>query len=506
MPGDETALLYQISRQLNSDLDIDRVLADALRLTVEHTAALNGSIIVFGERGSVAHKILARAGMPPEQQEAVVAEVLSQGLAGWVVEHKQGGIVDTVLSDPRWISFPDDELKGGSAVGVPLLRSDQVIGVVTLRHPDPRFFAKDHLDLLVSIADQASIAIDNARLFHSVQAERAKMAAIINGAGEAILVTDQQGQMVMLNALARQVFSGSNSGSWENLPFTELVPYAELGDLWHHRDDSAYPSSAEVPLDDGRTFFATLTGIPDVGYIIVMQDVTDLNELNQMKTEFVSAVSHDLRSPLQLIYTYANMIAEAGPLNAEQQSFLDGIDRGIVRMTGLIDDLLDLAKIEAGVGMELESCQLDDVITQVIERFGTLAHQKELTFVGEVPPELPPVHANAGRIDQVLSNLIDNAIKYTPRGTVTVRATSDDRQVTTYVIDSGIGLMPSEQKELFSRFYRAQNELTEEIEGTGLGLAIARSIIDRHGGKIWVQSTWGKGSTFAFCLPLERQG
>ena len=129
---DETALLYQISRQLNSDLDINRILEDAIDLTVDHFGANNGSILIFDENGSVAHKILARAGLLPEKMEFVISVVLSQGLAGWIVEQKRGAVVSDVHSDPRWISFPDDPLVGGSAIGVPLLRRERVVGVLTL--------------------------------------------------------------------------------------------------------------------------------------------------------------------------------------------------------------------------------------------------------------------------------------------------------------------------------------------------------------------------------------
>ena len=505
MSGDGTALLYYISRQLNSDLDIDRVLADALHLTVEHVGAYNGSIIVFDEDGAVAHKILARIGMPSEKQKSVIAEVLSEGLAGWVVEHREGSIVRAVLSDPRWISFPDDQLIDGSAVSVPLLRSDRVIGVITLRHPERDLFTQAHLDLLCSIADQAAMAIENARLFHSVQTERAKMEAIINGAGDGILVTDQQGKMLLMNALARQAFNVAADDPLRDQSLTDLIPNQAMEELWEHRENSAYPSTSQVSFPDGRTFLANLAGIPNVGYILVMQDVTDLRALNQMKTEFVSSISHDLRSPLQLIYTYAGMVGDAGPLNQQQGKFVDGINRSVEKMAELINQLLDLAKIEAGVDMDLEPCHLEHIIAIVTQRFKGVAQETGLTLESKIAPNLPAILVNPRRLDQVISNLVDNAIKYTPEGTITIQADADEKQITISVVDSGIGLMPQEQKGLFSKFYRAQNKLTREIEGTGLGLAIARSIIEQHDGRIWVQSTWNRGSTFAFSLPIRKR-
>jgi signal transduction histidine kinase len=506
MPADETALLYYVSRRLNSDLDINRVLADVLDLTVQRVGASNGSVIVFDETGTVAHKILARAGLPPEKEEAVIAEVLSQGLAGWVVEHKQGAIAGNVLVDRRWISFEDDDLVGGAAVSVPLLRQDHIVGVLTLRHPERDHFTHDHLALLSAVADQAAIAVQNARLFHSVQAERARMEAIISGAGDAILVTDGQGQLLLMNVLARQAFDILEESSFRHQHILDVIPSNALAELWAHRDNTAYPSTGELPLGDGRIFHASLTTVPNVGYVIVMQDITTLKELNEMKTEFVSVVSHDLRSPLQLICTYANMITDAGPLNSQQKEFLNGINRGVTKMSDLIDDLLDLAKIEAGVDMEAEPCHLDQIVSQVVWRFESVARERGLKLQSQLPDHLPPVKASPRRIDQVISNLVDNAIKYTLEGSVTIAATADDTQVTVSVIDTGIGLRPQEQKELFARFYRADNEFTQSTEGTGLGLAIASSIIEQYEGRIWVQSTWQKGSNFSFSLPIDEQG
>jgi signal transduction histidine kinase len=490
MSADETALLYCVSRRLNSDLDINRVLADILDLTVHHTDARNGSIIVFDESGTVAHKILARLNMPPEKEQTVIEQVLAEGLAGWVVQHLRGDIVLDVESDERWISFEDDELARGSAVSVPLLRGDRVIGVVTLRHPDQNHFTQDHLALLTAIADQSAIAVQNARLFHSVQAERAKMETIINGAGDGILVTDPQGQMLLMNVVARQAFDIDVDKPIQGRPFSSVISDPTLLELWAHRDDTTYPSLAQVCLKDGRVFHANLTHILTTGYIVMLQDITHLEEINRLKSDFVSIVSHDLRSPLQLIYTYAHMFAESGVLNETQEGYLDGINRGVTKMSSLIDDLLDLGKVEAGVDMEREVCHIDRVIDSVVARFEPIATEHGLALTTKVPEDLAPVRANVRRIDQVLSNLVDNAIKYTPQGQVSVEVKADQQKITV---------------ELFAKFYRARNEMNQDQDGTGLGLAISKSIIEQYGGQIWVTSKWQQGSTFAFSLLLDEQ-
>lgn len=501
MAVDQVRLLYNISRRLNSDLDIDRVLADVLDLTVKQLGASNGSVIIFGQDGQVAHRILARTGIPPEQADAIVTDVLTQGLAGWVVKRQRGAIVSDVLSDARWLNLPGEDPREGSAIAVPLVRSGQVIGVITLRHAEPNHFGDAHLGLLSSIADQASIAVQNARLFYSVQVERARMEAVINGAGDAILVTDRQGWLLLINAAARQAFDLPPESDLEHQFLGDVISNQALHALWEKRNQAAPPPTAEIPVSAGSTFYASLTQVPDVGFVIVMQDITALKDLDRLKDEFISNVSHDLRSPLQLIHAYAGLLLGDNSLTTEQRQYLHGIDRSVRRMSDLTADLLNLAKIRAGVGMDAEPCLLSRIIPRVIERLEALARQKGLRLESQIADDLPPVQANVERMDQVISNLVDNAIKYTLRGKVSVHACADEQQVTVSVSDSGIGLMPHEQAELFTKFYRAKNELTGNIEGTGLGLSIVRSIVEQYGGKVWVTSTWQQGSTFSFSVP-----
>jgi two-component system phosphate regulon sensor histidine kinase PhoR len=503
---DSQNLLYDISRRLNSDLDLNRILADVLSLTVEHIGATNGSILILDEEGVVVHRILARTGMLPEEEEAVIAEVLSEGLAGWALKQQRAMVVRDVMADERWVHFPDDELVGGSATSVPLIRRDRLVGVITLRHREPDYFTDDHLDLLSCIAEQAAVAIENARLFHSAQTARAKLEAIINGAGDAILVADREGRVLLMNAVARRAFGISTGENLQRQHLTHVIENPSLEVLWEGREATEYPFTSEVPLTDGRTFHASIASVPNVGFVIVMQDITYLKELDKMKNEFVSAVSHDLRSPLQIVYTYTSLLSDGGMGGERQQEYIEGIKRSARKMSDLLDDLLDLARIQAGVGIEKERCDLGRVIVKVVERFEGMARKRGLTLQSRVQSDLPSVEAKVRHMDRVLSNLIDNAIKYTPAGVITLRAAADEEWVNVYVTDTGIGLKAEEQEKLFVKFYRAQNEQTASIEGTGLGLIIAKSIIEQYGGQMWVQSVWQEGSTFAFCLPRGKQG
>jgi len=498
----ETRLLYDISRKLNSDLDLDRVLSDVLALTVPSVDARDGSIMVFNDTGRVSHQILIRKGLPTHRVQEIIGKVLTGGLAGWVVAHRQGAVVSDIKHDERWLPLPDGCLETGSAIAVPLMRRDKVVGVLTLIHPQPNHFNEDHLVLLTSIANQAAVAVENARLFRAVQEEQAKLQAILDEAADAILVTDDDGQVLLMNPAARLAFR-AGAPLPERARLQDAVDNEDLLALFQQAREKGLPQEKEIHLPDGRTLFATATPVRDVGWVAVMQDITHLKKLDKMKSDFVAIVSHDLRSPLQMIYTYTGLIPEAGPVNETQREFIEGINHSVERMSALIRALLDLAKIEAGMEMTMKVCQMDNLI-----RASLIAPSKQATLKGisihvEIDSPLPLVAGDPTRLEQVMSNLLGNAIKYTPAGgQITVTAWAADCEVIVEVTDTGIGIAPEDQAHLFEKFFRVRSPQTKDIEGTGLGLAIVKSIIERHGGRVWVRSQPGVGSTFGFALPV----
>jgi signal transduction histidine kinase len=246
-----------------------------------------------------------------------------------------------------------------------------------------------------------------------------------------------------------------------------------------------------------------------LGRIFVLRDVTRETAVDRMKTEFISVVSHELRTPLTAIKGYVDLMAggHTGPLNPIQTEFLTIVQNSTARLSALINDMLDISRIESG-RIEVRHDALDyvrvarDVIT-------TLRHEadaKQITLALEAPDDLPAVRGDADRITQVLMNLLSNAIKYTPKGgRVQVRIEPDKGFVTTCVADSGIGISLDDQKRLFQKFFRADNSLTREAGGTGLGLAITKAIVEKLNGGIWVESEVGRGSRFFFTLPVVEE-
>jgi signal transduction histidine kinase len=400
---------------------------------------------------------------------------------------------------PKWV----ESFGIVSLLMVPLVSKDEVIGLMALDHVEEgRRFTDEQVNLAITIGTHAAMAIENARLHTAIAEERAKLEAIIGGTNDAVIVTDAQNRVLLMNQAARRAFDVKTMPEVGRL-LGEVVGNERLLALFARPEATEEALAEEIPLSDERTLYASLTPVAEVGRVAVMQDITYLKELDNMKSDFVATVSHDLRSPLTNINGYALLLPEAGELNETQQEFVEGIRLSVAKMTTLIDNLLDLGKIEARVGMEMKPCQLATVINEAVENLREQAGAKEITLQLDLSPELSLVQGNKVRLDQLMSNLVGNAIKFTPDGgMVTVSAREEKGEVVVEVKDTGIGIAPEDQVHLFEKFYRVVSEETSDIEGTGLGLAIVRSIVEGHSGRVWVESELGQGSTFGFALPI----
>ena len=240
--------------------------------------------------------------------------------------------------------------------------------------------------------------------------------------------------------------------------------------------------------------------------VLILRDVTRPFQATKSKSDFVSMVSHELRTPMTSIKGYISLLRQgvAGPLLPKQETFLDIVQRNVDRMTTLINDLLDVSRIESGkIQLDIQETQITDLAKWVVETMQVNAEEKGLTLTLDAPPDLPTVKTDWRRITQVFTNLIGNAIAYTPAGEVHVSLQKVSNAVQVSVQDTGIGIGPEDMNHIFERFYRAENEVVRAVGGTGLGLPIVKSFVEMHGGRIWVESTPGEGSTFTFILPLD---
>jgi two-component system NtrC family sensor kinase len=325
------------------------------------------------------------------------------------------------------------------------------------------------------------------------------MEAVLRETGEAVVVFDKDMAVLHINPMAISVLRLPTDAVDEMS--TSMVEHSALRELFRAVPRAGRTLRAEVPVEDGRTFNAQLSPVEGVGYVLMMQDITHLKELDRIKSEFVFTVSHDLRTPLTTIQGYVGLLERVGELNGEQREFVKRIRVSIADITDLIGELLDLGRIEAGYDLEMEPLHLESIITAVVAEFEPQAVQKrqELRWKRRT---MPVVRGNPRRLRQVVENLIANAVKYTHEGGwISVEIAKDEQHIAVTVADNGIGIPLAEQPYIFERFYRVESDQTQDIKGTGLGLTIARSVIEKHGGRVWVDSRPGVGSAFTFLLP-----
>jgi two-component system phosphate regulon sensor histidine kinase PhoR len=349
-----------------------------------------------------------------------------------------------------------------------------------------------------------------------LEQEQAKVTAILDAMVEGVIAVDGQEHILLMNERARMMFALS-SARGEGKPFLEVIRNADLHEIFRAVHGGVEPVALrrEITLTSpprilgvNAVRLATGGDRPGAGsgVVMVLHDVTALRQLERVRTEFVANVSHELRTPLTAIQGYLETLL-SGALEERENArrFLEIVLRHSERLGRLLNDLTDLSNIELGkVTLRREPVRVDDVVASVVGIIAPRAARSRVTVTAEVPPDLPEVSADRDRLAQVLINLVDNAVKYTPEGgsvTVTARR-SDKLGIEVAVADTGIGIPPAELPRITERFYRVDKARSRELGGTGLGLAIVKHLVMAHGGELGIESEQERGTTVRFTLPI----
>jgi PAS domain S-box-containing protein len=404
-------------------------------------------------------------------------------------------------------------------VALPLVIQEELIGAIYVFRMTGSAFSSNDRAVLASFADQAAIAVRNAELYQQVVEEQRALAAVIDNSADGVMLLDANGRVETFNrALTRM--TGFEPEMALGRQHSEVLAVRdrqggriELPDLPTRRTTSAeerlYIEGDVVrrsgpPVTIGITYTPLFDSEGRLARIIVnVVDITRFRQAEEVKSTFVSAVSHELKTPVALIKGYAETLGreDAEWDRATVQESLGVIAEEADHLTHLIDSLLEASRIQAG-GLRLEPTDVNLVrmIEKVVDAFRTQSdiHQFEVDFA----LDFPLVWGDENRLREVLNNLVGNAVKYSPRGgTVWVGGRVDREGVTVYVADQGIGIPPEEQDRIFDRFYRVDSRLRQETQGTGLGLYLVKAIVEAHGGRVWMESVPGRGSIFMFSLP-----
>jgi len=357
---------------------------------------------------------------------------------------------------------------------------------------------------LNDMADEINAKVKN------ISSEKAKLEAILSSMFEGIMLTNERGEILLLNPSIRKLFFIDSSPEGRKpLEVIRNNAIQEIVDRVLHENREVITQEVSISIPEQKTIM--INGVPIVkdnvieGAVFVFHDITELKRLEEIRKDFVANVSHELRTPISSIKGYAETLLDGKADNEDTvKEFLSIIYQDSNRLANLIDDLLDLSKIESGkMKMDFEPLEILPIVSRCVNVLDKSAKDKTLSIKLDIPADLSKVLGDHKRLSQVFLNLLDNAIKYTPEGgSITVNATNKEQIVQIDISDTGIGIAEKDLPRIFERFYRVDKARSRELGGTGLGLSIVKHIIQAHNGQVWVQSTLGQGSTFSFTIPI----
>ncbi|MGC9398352.1 MAG: ATP-binding protein [Anaerolineae bacterium] len=528
--------LLSIARALVSRLNLRAVLRLILQASVDMLQGHAGLIALRDRDGEFA--FWASYGLPPAMIEAF------------------GSLVDAVpeLTDPTEFDIPDlseqlqeiaeeTNLPLRQMVALPMIvlrealhgfqppgtesgvdkTGAELLGVIYIFRSQSLRFSADDRQILASFADYAAIAVNNARLYETAVTERRRLDALLESSADGIMVLAPDLTVTRVNQ-ALVTLTGWRAEEAVGYPYTAVIQWArcEAEQSLEEAVEAGWPYGEKRPLyvkgDLARRngsivsvdiMYAPLVGRGDrlLNIIGIVRDITRFREADALKATFISAISHELKTPVAIIRGYAETLQRARVREDTQlvEELLGGIIEETGRLAKLVDDLLDASRLEAG-GLsftEVEAVDLREIVQRVVERYAaqTTSHELKLEFPDD---EVFTLDGDPDRLEQVVDNLVSNAIKYSPQGgRIWVKGHATSAKITLAVQDEGVGIPLDEQERIFERFYRVEGPETRGVSGTGLGLYLVRSIVEAHGGKIWVESRLGEGATFYVTLPRQ---
>ncbi|MBN1123213.1 MAG: GAF domain-containing protein [Anaerolineae bacterium] len=531
------AALYQVSKALGTSLDLDQVLNQTMDAIIQLTNAERGFLMLIGDDKELAIKIARNMDQESLDEDEFA---ISLSVIEMVVKTGEQVVTTNASSDPRFSAQASVIVhKLRSIQCVPLKARGELIGVI---YVDNRLksgaFDEDDLDMLTAFATQAAMAIENARLFTRTDAalaqrveELQRLQTIDQELNETLDFSRVMGLTLEWAVRATQANNGAIAIIDLDEGKTRVIAEqgktsTEVSATLHDSQVINLKGMLNVPIQrEGRVIGVIALGRDD-GTVFTHDDQSFVLRLadhaaisienarlyeavkfaNDAKTEFVSVMTHELRVPMTSIKGYAEMIEMMGSLTDQQKNFLEIIRTNVVRMSNLVSDLSDISRLESQrLKVEVvEDVSIQKALDEVLTTIQAEIKNREHTLDVKIPRDLPGVNVDPQRLNQILTNLVSNACKYTPDGgTITIRAGSEAGFVRVEVEDTGIGMTPEEISNLFTKFWRAEDRYVREQQGTGLGLAIAKNLVEIHGGEMSVDSEKEKGTIFAFTLPVS---
>src|SRR3989338_11609923 len=494
----ELSILYDISNSISYTLNYDdflQLVMDSLHRIIDYD--LCTSLLILGEEKKM--KMVMRIAHPVKRElvEEVKAKVIKAlgGLRGKPIldEEVTLDLKGQISEEKR---TPQDSIR--SSFDVPLFVQDKPTGLLNVASTKDIAYSDDEIKLFYTLASQASAAIE--RLQAVLAAEKSKMQVMVEGMSEGVAMFDEKDELVIANSAFNEMTGGDLSLMGELDEIKKRRKQPKVLDIHLEKPFPRVINSESACIEDDNGRY--------LGIVMLLRDVSKEREIEQMKSDFVSLVSHELCTPLVAIKGAADNLLDglAGELNDIQKDCLVLSKRNIDRLNRLISDLLDISRIEAGkIQLNKQPADAASIVRDVLGLFQAGAKEKSIALESLLPEELPLVTIDSDKINQVLTNLVGNALKFTPaQGKIIIKAFRVENFLRVEVRDTGVGIPKQDLDKVFDKFYQVdRNKSFTSVKGTGLGLPISKGIVERHGGKIWAESETGQGSKFIFTLPIE---
>lgn len=496
----ELSILNQLDRELSDTIDLPHVFDMSLDWAMRYTNANAGSLALYNQNTDELKVVVDLGYETTSENMAIMRSMSSGGIAHRVALSAFSELVPDVQADKDYLVLSSSIR---SHMSIPVMREDRVIAVISVESRRINTFTDEHLSFVAKLAARAGVAIDNARLFTETVREREKLSHILSEVADGVVVIGDDERIILVNQTALGALRLYPDTDYTGQLIADAVDDTNFITMMRDVTRLHNKALAEITLPNGKTYYVDFSPRPDIGWIIVMNDITPLRQTDQLKRDLIATVSHDLKQPLSVMSGYLDLVQMSQKLDSRGENYVRMIVRSIHNMRQLIDDLLDLAKIDAGLGIEIEAVKIHQVIDECLEAIRRLADAKSMRIDVNISRNLPYIAGDPARLLQVFNNLVSNAIKYTPpEGVVRISAELAESTLRISVKDSGIGISPEDQARIFDRFYRVRRPETESIEGTGLGLTIVKKLVEAHHGQIGLESYMGEGSTFYVSLPL----
>lgn len=572
---DNTEILYMTSRSLIAIENLPDLLQNIVD-SIARALPANRVILVTVDLETREINHFAKGGPGAAKYVTEISfDELWAGLSGWVLRELKPALSSKEQADPREspaVQQRRAETNCGAIMVVPLLYRDDIFGTVTaINRPDEANFDQANISVMTSLANQAAVAIENARLYEKTVQSAMELAALyeIEKRIAATLDLDELLQIIARNAVQligadnclimlvdvqkselikvtgygysqtelknhtyKEFFDGISGWVFQNKRPTLSADIKKdprnQGQALAHARRSKHKSIAVAPLVIGDVVIGTLTVVNGEHKRIFTEDDLDLvtmlagqaaiaihngrlyeaaKQADRLKSAFLATMSHELRTPLNSIIGFTGIMLQglAGPLNDEQKLQLGMVSKSARHLLDLITDVLDISKIEAGqLKVSVEPVDVPRTIDKAIQTVTPMAEKKGLALSVNIAPEVGRISSDERRLKQIVINLVNNAVKFTEQGEVRLDCELHNDEVVIRVVDTGIGIKPEDMDKLFKPFQQIDIGLTRKHAGTGLGLSICRRLVEMLGGKIWVESEWGRGSVFTFTLPARK--